>query len=320
MTAGEAAVIPLADVSTSAINDARKFDFFCDAICDVYAGVQPVEPDDTVFDAEFKAISTAGGVLASIAAPGHRADRGAQQLRRRPEESLFLNLTEFSAYGARHAGEEWRIPAGRPFLLDNARPFHLDFEPSRRMLLYSLRFDRAALGTGMGQAGLSAINHAIAKTELGRSLELQMRLMCRSMRSGEGDLAGAMSRPVVALLARIAATVSAGQCDDAPLDLEAIKAVARQHLCVAGFGIEDLARLLNCSSRTIQSRFSGGGTTFGRWQHAERLDLARDRLALAAFSSRSIESIAHATGFRDAAHFHRTFKQRFGISPGQARH
>jgi hypothetical protein len=78
MTAGETAW-EIANVSTSAINDARKFDFFCDAICDVYAGIQPVEPDNIVFDAEFRAISVAPGILASIASPGHVADRGARE-------------------------------------------------------------------------------------------------------------------------------------------------------------------------------------------------------------------------------------------------
>jgi AraC family transcriptional regulator, positive regulator of tynA and feaB len=76
MTSGEMRAAPLAAVSTAAIDDGRKVDFFCDAICDVYAGIQPVQPDDIAFNAEFRAVSMAGGVLAMIAAPGHSAYRG----------------------------------------------------------------------------------------------------------------------------------------------------------------------------------------------------------------------------------------------------
>jgi AraC-like DNA-binding protein len=317
MTAGETAA-EIANVSTAAINDARKFDFFCDAICDVYAGIQPVEPEDTVFDAEFRAISVSQGVLASIASPGHVADRGARELHRRPNESLFLNLSEFSGYGARHAGRDWQLVAGRPFLLDNNQPFHLDFDPRRRMLLYSLRFDRSGIDTA--PSSLGAINHAIATTELGRHLELQMRLMCRSMRSGEFDLAGMMSRPVIALLSLIAEAVTSGMCNTDRPDLSTIKALARQHLADPDFGIEQLAKLLTCSARTIQSRFAADETTFGQWLLDARLDLARDRLALAGFAGRSIESIAYASGFRDPTHFHRSFKRRFGLPPRQIRH
>ena len=318
MTASETAG-EIANVSTAAINDARKFDFFCDAICDVYAGIQPVEPEDMIFDAEFRAVSVAGGVLASIAAPGHVADRGARELRRRPDENLFLNLSEFSRYGARHAGQEWQLTAGRPFLLDNAQPFHLDFDPRRRMLLYSLRFDRAAFRIDTAPSSLAAVNNAIATTELGRHLELQMRLMCHSMRSGDFALADMMSRPVIALLS-LAAEAAAGSVAAERIDLSTITALARQHLADADFGIEQLARLLKCSSRTIQSRFAAAGTTFGRWLLDARLDLARDRLSRADFAGRSIESVAYASGFRDPTHFHRAFKRRFGMPPGQVRH
>jgi AraC family transcriptional regulator, positive regulator of tynA and feaB len=320
MIAGEAHAAHLTGISTVAINDARKFDFFCDAICDVYAGIRPVQPDDVVFNAEFRAISVAGGVLASIAAPGHTAHRGARELHRRPEESLFLNLSELSSYDAALTGQDWHLPAGRPFLIDNSQPFHLDFDPRRRMVLHSLRFDRMALGIDLSTLSISAINHAIATTELGRHLEIQMRLMCGAMRGGEIGLSGMMSRPVIALLSLIAESVAGDRADSESLGLSTIKAVARQHLTESGFGIEQLAGLLKCSVRTVQSRFAAEETTFGHWLLAERLELARHRLTFSDFPARSIESIAYVCGFRDPAHFHRAFKRRFGLPPGQIRH
>lgn len=319
MTSGETHAGHLAAISTAAISDARKFDFFCDAICDVYAGIQPVQSGDAIFNAEFRAVSLADGVLASISAPGHMAHRDARELRRRPDESIFLNLSEFSSYGATHAGLDWKLPAGRPFLIDNGQPFHLDFDRGRRMVLHSLRFDRAALGIDRS-ISFAAINHAIAASELGRHLEIQMRLMCRAMRGDETGLAGMMSGPVVALLSLIADRVGSDRADADKLGLSTIKAIARQHLAEPGFGIEQLAALLKCSSRTIQSRFAAADTTFGDWLLAERLDLARDRLSYTDFAGRSIESIAYACGFRDPAHFHRAFKRRFGLPPGQVRH
>jgi len=320
MTSGEMQAEQLAAISTAAIDGGRKFDFFCDAICDVYAGIQPVQPDDVAFDAEFRAVSMASGVLAMIAAPGHSAYRSTRELRHRPEQSLFLNLSELSPYAAALTDHHWRLPAGRPFLIDNGQPFHLDFDRHRRMVLYSLRFDRAAIGIDTSTTSLTAINHAIATTELGRQVELQTRLMCRAMRSGEVELAGMMSRPVIALLSLIAESVGSGRLDGGRLDLTTMKALARQYLSDSGFGVEVLARLLHCSARTIQSRFAAEDTTFGQWLLGERLERARDRLTLPDFAGRSVESVAYALGFRDAAHFHRTFKRRFGLPPGQVRH
>jgi AraC family transcriptional activator of tynA and feaB len=319
MTSGEI-VSQIANVSTAPINDAKKFDFFCDAICDVYAGIQPVEPDDIVFDADFRAVSMAGGVLAMIAAPGHTAYRGSRELRRRPEESLFLNLSELSSYDATVSDDRRQLSAGRPFLIDNSQPFHLDFDRQRRMVLYSLRFDRAVLETQTVRHSLGAINNALATTELGRHLELQMRLMCRSMRSGEAGLASIMSRSVIALLTLIADNTASGVPGTNRLDLSTIKVLARQHLADPDFSIEQLARLAGCSTRTIQSRYAAEGTTFGQWLLDARLDLAHDRLALPDFARRSIETVAYASGFRDPAHFHRAFKRRFGQSPSRLRH
>jgi len=314
MTSGETSAGRLAAVSTATVNDARKFDFFCDAICDVYAGIQPVQSDDGIFNAEFQAVALSSGVLATISAPGHMADRGSRELRRRPDDSLFLNFSAFSSYGARHADEDWQLAAGQPFLIDNNQPFHLDFDRTRRMVLYSLRFDRSAIAAGRS---IADINRAIASTQLGRHLALQMRLICQAMQGDRIDLADMMSKPVLGLLSLIADTApAAGE----RLTLADIEATALFHIAEPGFGIDQLARLFNCTTRTIQSRFAENGTTFSGWLLAERLELARDRLSAPEFIGRSVESVAYTSGFRDPAHFHRAFKRHFGLPPGQCRH
>jgi AraC family transcriptional activator of tynA and feaB len=258
MTSGETSAARLAAVSTATVNDARKFDYFCDAICDVYAGIQPVQSDDGIFNAEFQAVAVSSGVLATISAPGHMADRGSRELRRRPDDSLFLNFSAFSSYGAWHAGEHWQVSAGRPFLIDNDRPFHLDFDRTRRMVLYSLRFDRSAIGTGQS---IADVNRAIVTTELGRHLALQMRLMCQALQGDRIDLAGMMSNPVLGLLSLIADTMPAGS---ERLTLAEIESIARFHIAEPDFAIDQLARLFSCTARTIQSRFAENGTTFSR--------------------------------------------------------
>jgi len=313
MTSGETFATRLATVSTVTVNDASKFDFFCDAICEVYAGIQPVQSDDRIFNAEFQAAALSNGVLARISAPGHMANRGTRELRRRPDDSLFLNFSAFSSYSARHADEDWRLAAGQPFLIDNDRPFHLDFDRTRRMVLYSLRFDRSAIAPGRS---IGDINRAIATTQLGQHLALQMRLICQAMQGDRIDLADMMSKPVLRLLALIAdAAPAAGE----RLTLAGIEATAFFHITDPGFGIGQLARLFNCTARTIQSRFAENGTTFSRWLLAERLELARDRLSAPEFIGRSVESVAYASGFRDPTHFHRAFKRHFGLPPGQCR-
>jgi AraC family transcriptional activator of tynA and feaB len=106
---------------------------------------------------------------------------------------------------------------------------------------------------------------------------------------------------------------------DRPCRIDELTAVARTRLGNPGFGVDELAAAFGISARTVQSTFRAAGATFSGWLLAERLDLARDRVAARAWSARSIAQVAAASGFRDPAHFHRAFRAWFSATPGDFR-
>jgi len=316
MARGETAEIrPIAHMSTVMEDDARKFEYFCDAICGVYCGIQPEQSTERIFNADFSAHAFDTAVLASIDAPGHQARRDRSMIRTKPDDHLFLNFSAFSGFLADHAGRAWHVQAATPFLLDNEQPFHLDFDKRRRMRLYSLRFSKEARTFTPDR--LRQVNQAIASTATGRQLSLQMRLMCQSAEAGNPIVASLMSQATLGLLSLLIDEED-GQGGRTG-GIAEIKSVARSHIEDADFGIDNLATIFRCSARTLQSRFAEDGQSFSAWLLAERLDLARDRLVSPVFVRRSIEAIAWSCGFRDASHFHRAFKQRFSMPPGQMR-
>jgi AraC family transcriptional regulator, positive regulator of tynA and feaB len=308
---------PLARMSTAMQNDARKFEYFCDAICGVYVGVQPEQPADQVFNAEFAAYAMDERVVASITAPGHKAYRDRATIRAKPNDDLFLNFSAFSSHRAEHAGRSWNIPTATPFLLDNQQAFRLDFDQSRRMRLYSLRFPRVAIGRELSQHDMRQANLAISATPAGRQLSLQMQLMCKAVEAGNIMLADLMSRAVLGLLSVVTQELAGGREENHAL--ENIKSVARSHIEDPEFGLAQLARIFRCSVRTLQSRFADGDESFSSWLLAERLELARLRLLSPIEGRQSIETVAFSCGFRDPSHFHRAFKQRFLVPPGATR-
>ncbi len=83
--------------------------------------------------------------------------------------------------------------------------------------------------------------------------------------------------------------------------------------------VPDDALFVNVSVRTIQNDFRASGETFRDWLLGARLDAARERLRSPAWHGRSIEAIAAASGFRDTAHFHHAFRDRFDATPGSLR-
>ncbi|WP_081467111.1 helix-turn-helix domain-containing protein [Burkholderia ambifaria] len=59
-------------------------------------------------------------------------------------------------------------------------------------------------------------------------------------------------------------------------------------------------------------------TTVGRWIRDRRLKVCYRELCAAA-GTKTVTDVAYRWGFNDAAHFSRTFKQAFGVSPRSLR-
>lgn len=311
---------PVLAASTTAELESDRFDSFRDALCDVYLGIQPERTSPVAFDADVLAYDWDGAVLSRIRAPGHAARRNTASLARVPDDSLFVNVSPDSAARLEHLGETWRLPAGAPVLLDNAEPFVLEFDPRRRFRLYSLRVPRDLAGTEPTGSELARLNHRLAASGAGARLAAQCALLSTEFDAGRWDAAAAMTRAVVAMLrGALSRTEADDDATDTPNRLASGKRTAADRIGDPDFDVHEFARSANVSVRTIQNDFRATGETFRDWLLGARLDAARERLRSPAWSARSVEAIATASGFRDVAHFHHAFRDRFDATPGSLR-
>jgi AraC-like DNA-binding protein len=97
---------------------------------------------------------------------------------------------------------------------------------------------------------------------------------------------------------------------------EQAKGILKQLLAGQRPGIEDLARELHLSTRTLQRRLTEQGITFQRLLDEARRELARHYLL---HSSRELNETAYLLGYEDANSFFRAFHHWEGTSPGQWR-
>lgn len=81
----------------------------------------------------------------------------------------------------------------------------------------------------------------------------------------------------------------------------------------------NIAMELGISVRNLHNLFSTEGTTFSEFVRKQRLSRAKEALASGAFRTKSITEISHRFGFCDSAHFSKSFKREFGVSPKQFR-
>ncbi|THG29299.1 helix-turn-helix transcriptional regulator [Naasia lichenicola] len=290
----------------------QDYDYFCESICEVYVGVLPQRPDHE-YPADFALYDLGATRLGLLSAPGGPAVRDRHSLSQSPDDGIFLNFSR-SSWELEHLGRQWTVPAGTPWLLDNSESYRLTFDPTRRMSLYTIRFPRASLGDP-GSGDVRRINDRITTTEAGRHFTAQAGLLAAMVDLHQLDTASAMAGALVGLVNAVA-----GAGDEHPVDrLGVFKLAARSQLTNPAYTIASLARDFSCSIRTIQTAFGERGETFSDWFAVERLELARERLASAAWSSRSIAQIATSVGFADVSTFHRHFRSRFGTTPAKLR-
>lgn len=307
---------PVLSATTRDIASRERFDHFCDALCDVYLGIRPQRTTHVDFDADVLAYAWDNIVLSRIRAPGHDAARDARAIAAKPDDALFLNFCTNSAARVDTRDGSAGVRVGMPVLLDNAEPFHLHFDPTRRLDLYSLRLPRERRGRRMDATDVARANQRMTHSRLGQQIALQTRLMAAEFDAGRIAVAGAMAGVVESLLDVLC---EPADLFAAPGRFAEYTATAATHLCESGFSARDVAAIHRVSVRTVQNAFAAEGVTFTSWMAGERLELARLRISDPAWQHRSVEQIAHACGLSDPSGFHRAFRARFGDTPGAFR-
>ena len=97
---------------------------------------------------------------------------------------------------------------------------------------------------------------------------------------------------------------------------EQVKQILKGLLAGRRPSIEDVARELRTSSRTLQRRLAEDGATFQQLMQEARRELARHYLE---HSSLELNETAYLVGFEDAHSFFRAFNRWEGSSPGDWR-
>jgi AraC-like DNA-binding protein len=98
--------------------------------------------------------------------------------------------------------------------------------------------------------------------------------------------------------------------------IEQAKGILKHLLAGQRQGIQDLARELHLSTRTLQRHLTEHGITYQRLLDEARRKLAHHYLL---HSSRELNETAYLLGYEDANSFYRAFHQWEGTSPGQWR-
>lgn len=83
--------------------------------------------------------------------------------------------------------------------------------------------------------------------------------------------------------------------------------------------LSTLANITGLTNRTLSRLFQENGSSFGTYIKERRLHRCAQDLASPLYSQLSISEIGFRWGFNSSAHFSRSFRDRFGVSPREYR-
>jgi AraC-like DNA-binding protein len=219
----------------------------------------------------------------------------------------------------RQFGREAEVGPGQLFFLNASEPFEIETRDiwTRSVYLDSQfwqevfperdQYTATALDcrTGMGSICTQVIEQLFPAVQT-LSIDSSMRMA--------GSLTHLLA---VAMISELPA--QPGRSPRESMFVDRIKAFARANLPDPELDCERVAAAINLSVRHVHQLFTAEGITLMRWIWAERLKRVARELCNPDLSYKPVSAIAFEWGFSEAAHFSRSFKQRYGMSPAEFR-
>ncbi len=109
------------------------------------------------------------------------------------------------------------------------------------------------------------------------------------------------------------------QASNQPALMRRILSYMDEHYTDCELTPERVAKANGISMRYLHRLFQQSGTTVCKWIWERRLKATREDLLDPSMGKMRISEIAFRRGFNDPAHFSRSFRDRFGISPSKLR-
>mgnify|MGYP000070415565 CR=1 FL=1 len=305
---------------TADVADTDAFQYYREGIC---AAFMPLRPEvdrarRTSFHARLMSLPVGEGVLNLVASKSHEVHRGRAEIAATPQDCYYLNLQLSGECRISQGGESIVLKTGEIGLFDGSHAFDIDHSACRDFSVASLMLPKQAGRDGLPQGAPLKFCQG---GDYGRLLAETARTLARRAARNNGDDFDRLYTVILSL-----AALAAG--DRQPTGLGADRPVAHvlrlrgilaRRCADPDFTIGDLAAEAGLSPGYIRNLCTRNGEAFGDMLRAERLALAARLLGEQRHAHLPVASVGYMAGFRDASHFGRSFREVYGMSPGNWR-
>ncbi|MFI6445729.1 helix-turn-helix domain-containing protein [Kitasatospora sp. NPDC050543] len=304
--------------STNALPVGDQLAFWHDVVCATFVPLDVATPGSGPFSGSLSSHRVGSLRMAAVGADPHRVTRG-KRLITSGDEYLHIGLLCKGQAVVEQDERQALLHPGDLAFYDTTRPFMLGFREPMEWKVFML--PRRLLS--VPEADLRRMSAQAVRGDDGVGRLVNPFLARLAEQCGPyGEESGArLAAGAVCLLETLVAERSGRQELTAGADQLSlrIRAFIDEHLPDPGLSPESIARAHRISVRYLHKLFQHDGTTVHRRIQQRRLEEARRELSKQGRAAVTIASVAHRWGFADAAHFSRSFRAAYDMTPREWR-
>ncbi|MDX3237597.1 helix-turn-helix domain-containing protein [Streptomyces sp. ME03-5709C] len=306
---------------TDKLPPAKRPEYWRNAVRKAFTRLEIRTPGTAELRGEIRRACVAGVQVGFLEASPQQMARTPPLIAADNDGSLLVSLQHTGGSVAAQDGRQTPVATGELVILDSRRPYVLAFAGPVRQHVATVPRDMLELpdsllrlatgrpypsGHGVGGVLASYVDSLVTVTDHCVFAQEAKRFL----RQGIVDV-------LTALVAAEGAPADKAAVDQALL--HHVRAYIRAHLDDPGLTPAKVAAAHHISVRYLYQLFQDEPTTVGRWIQRLRLEACRKDLVRPELAGQTVAAIAHRWGFASHAHFSRTFRAVYGLSPGEWR-
>ncbi|MFD1713667.1 helix-turn-helix domain-containing protein [Amnibacterium flavum] len=256
--------------------------------------------------------------LLSTAGSGAAVHRTAAMARADAEPAVVLSLLTGGRSTVAQGGSAVLQRPGELVIYETSTPYAITFESGSAR--HSLTVSRSVLDLPERAFGAHHAEHLDRRDPVVASVTAFLHGLAVSARTMTLDQQRIMGPAAIAMTRALLLETSGTHRADDSQSLDArLLAYLERHFARQDLSAAELAAAHGISERTLYASLARNGIGLRRWLRERRLRAAAAMLVDPAWRTASISTIAHRWGFADHAHFSRTFRERYGVTPSDYR-
>ncbi|MDP2072805.1 helix-turn-helix domain-containing protein [Hydrogenophaga sp.] len=310
-------------MSTTTVPPSERTAYWLDMICAMYVKLDCDQPSNQPLYGDI-AFNRLGSIdLTHLRSNVPRVARTDSQIRLGGEDCLLVQVQRQGRCMVQQDGRSAVVEPGDFVLYDSIRPYELLFDHGGHDV-FVMRLPRAQL-----KVHVSNLEELTATTVPGQ--DAAGHLLISMVATLQADVGRLLPSSALGVSEAITSMVAAGlrglpnanvvkASSLRTYHLSRIKAYVQDHLRDPELSVHSIAHALQLSPDHLSRLFRTEPVPLSRWIWKQRLDACRRDLADPRWREHGISDVAFSWGFNTAAHFSRSFREEYGMSPREWRH